>query len=229
MKELIESYLEDHEGAWALTTWRAERSRLKAVAGQIDKGPKVLYEYLVSLRQKPYTIKTTFIRVGALETWAQREPVYKLWMKKHKNKFKHAYQKVDLEISYEEALAKIATMVDIPARNHALGLLQTGLRLSESYDVVDSKVIGKGGKPRKVYGKIELTIPKSSLWRKLKDVGLTPHMLRKLCATRLAEKGATAADLMKVFGWSNIQTASIYLQGKNEERLHALMETSKEG
>ncbi len=225
MKNQIDAYLADFESAWAMTTWKSEKSRLKAIEDQLDKGPKHLYEYLLALGQKPYAIKTTFIRVCALEAWAKQEPVYRAWMKKHRNKFKHAYQKADLEITYETALNLINTITDDDTRAHARSLLQTGLRISESYRVASGSVVGKGGKPRKVFGsgKIEVTVPKSTLSRKLKAVGLTPHMLRKLCATRLAEKGATAADLCKVFGWSDFKTAQIYLQGKDEERLQALM------
>jgi integrase len=228
MKYLIEPYLEDHEGAWALTTWKSERARLNSVAHILEKGPKVVYEHLVSIGSKPYTIKTCFIRICALESWAKLPPVFKAWMKKHKNKFKHAYQKEDLEMSYEEALVRIKTIPSDATRTHALGLLATGLRLDESYRVIGGKVTGKGGKPRKVFGTIEVTVPKHQLQSALKAVGLKVHSLRKLSATRLAEKGASAADLMKVYGWSDIKTASIYLQGKSDERLQALMAESKE-
>jgi integrase len=229
MKNLILPYLEDHEGAWALTTWKSERARLMAVADQLEKGPKEVYEHLVSIGQKPYTIKTCFIRICALESWAKLPPVFKTWMKKHKNKFKHAYQKEELEITYEEALDRIQTIPDVAARTHARSILLTGLRLDESYNVVAGKVTGKGGKTRKVFGIIEVTVPKHKLHAALKAVGLKPHALRKLAASRLADKGGSAADLMKVFGWSDIKTASIYLQGKDEERLQALMEESEEG
>jgi integrase len=228
MKHLIDAYLEDHESAWAYSTLKGEKSRLKAIADQLDKGPKALYAYLVSIKMKPYTIKTVFIRVSSLEAWAKLPPTYREWMKKHRNKFKHAYQKQELEITYEEALAKIAAITHTPTRRHALALLKTGLRISESYCVLEGKVIGKGGKPRKVFGTIEVTVPKSTLQLALSKVGLKAHDLRKLCATRLAEKGATASDLMKVFGWNDFKTAHIYLQGKDEQRLQSLMEESKE-
>lgn len=228
LSDKIEAYIEDHQSAWSPSTLKSEASRLRSVKSEIDKGPKHLFIHLNSLGVKPYTIKTTFIRVCSLEAWCGFSPEYRTWMKKHQNKFKHAYEKEEVTITYEEAVKRIQSL-EAGVREHGLGLLETGLRLNESYVVTNGTVRGKGQKPRKIFGTIKETVPKSTLWRKLKAVGLKPHMLRKLCATRLAEKGASAADLMKVFGWSDIRTASVYLQAKDEERLKSLMAESQEG
>lgn len=228
MRHLISAYLDDHKTAWAETTLKSEASRLRGVEVVLDKAPEDVYEHLLAQGAKPYSIKTTFIRLCAVESWANLEPSFKKWMKKHANRFKHAYKKKDIAISYSEALERIGSL-ESPYNEMALGLLTTGLRISEAYVVQDGQVTGKGNKQRRVYGTIKETAPKSTFTRKLKAVGLTPHMLRKLCATHLAEKGASPADLCKIFGWSNIQTAYQYLQPREDERLAALMEAGTKG
>ena len=228
MRALIDQYLEDKEDAWALSTWKSERARLNSVADHLGKIPSELHAWCREQGLKPYSIKTLFIRIVDLERWAEADWGYQEYMKTHRNRFKHAYQKEEIHVTHKEAVDLISTLSNDNSRTHALGLLKTGLRITESYRMVDGQVRGKGEKTRKIFGTIKVTVPKSTLSRKLKAVGLKPHMLRKLCATRLAEKGATAADLCKVFGWSSIATAYQYLQPKDDERLAALMETKEE-
>lgn len=228
MKNQVDAYIGDHETAWAPSTIKSERSRLRAIAHLLDGKPEDLYSYLNKLGQKPYTIKTTFIRICAMEKWSQKGTRFCDWMKKHENRFKHSYQKEEVDISYDEALTRINSL-DIQSRGFATSLLITGLRISEAYSVADGRVVGKGGKSRKVYGRIEGVMPKSSFASKLREVGLKPHTLRKLCATRLAENGATPADLCKIFGWASIGTAYQYLQAKEEDKIAALMEACSKG
>lgn len=228
MKDLILPYLEDHESAWAVSTMKSETARLRSVEGLLHLQPGEFHKALEERGFKPYTIKTIFIRICALEKWAGQATLFKAYMEKHGRRFKHLYIKKEIAVTYEEAYRRIEGLED-PYRQHALGLLCTGARLSESYTVNAGEVIGKGGKARKIYGTIKETAAKSTLARKLKAVGLKPHMLRKLCASRLAEKGATPADLCKVFGWSSITTAYQYLQPKDDAKLAALMETPEEG
>ncbi len=221
MKNKIEAYLKAHETAWAESTLRSERSRLTQLAPLLHLEPEKLFNELAKTK-KPYTIKTTFIRLVDLEKWAKLQPRFSAFMEQHERSFRCVYQKEELQVTYEEAHSRIMGL-EGRARQHALGLLQSGVRISESYNIKAGKVVGKGGKVRKVYGKIKETVPKSSLARQLKAIGLKPHTLRKLCATRLAENGATAADLCKVFGWSSIETSYHYLQAKNEAKLESLM------
>lgn len=227
MREHIEAYLKDHETAWAESTIKSESSRLRRLSNVLDNSPQDLFAILSKQGKKAYTIKTTFIRLVDLERWAKLEPRYANYMEKHERRFRHLYEKEEIEITFEEAKRRIMEL-EGKSRQHALGLLQCGVRLTESYNVTDGRVVGKGGKVRKVYGTIKETEAKSTFARKLKAVGLKPHTLRKLCATRLAEKGATPADLCKIFGWSSIETAYQYLQSKEDSKLAALMEQSKE-
>lgn len=222
MLDMVDRYLEAKESAWAESTWRSEKSRLKALGARINDAPAVLHKKLKEEGKKPYSIKTLFIRLSDMQAWAGVENTYGQYLQTHKNRFKHVYQKEEVTVSYEEAKARIEGL-EAPYREMALGLLLTGVRISESYKVKDGKVEGKGGKVRKVYGEIKATCPKSTFAAKLKEIGLKPHTLRKLRATVLAEKGASAADLCKIFGWSDIKTAYQYLQAKEESKLQELM------
>lgn len=233
MNAWIEEYLKDHESAWARTTLLSEKARLMKVAHLLGGTPAEIHKSLQSARKKPYTIKTTFIRLVAMETWAletgrSTSTEFRLYMKKHRNKFKHAYQKEEIRITEQEARERLSKLTG-PARDMAVGMLNSGVRLSEVYTLKDDVVIGKGGKPRKIFARIESVAPRSELCRQLKAVGLKSHTLRKLCATKMVDNGASAADLCKVFGWSSIQTAYQYLQAKDDERLQALMAKGKEG
>ncbi|MCK1641219.1 tyrosine-type recombinase/integrase [Bradyrhizobium sp. 157] len=47
------------------------------------------------------------------------------------------------------------------------------------------------------------------------------HGLRKAAATRAAENGATAHELMAIFGWLSIKEAEVYTQAADRKRLAA--------
>ena len=223
MRQFIESYLEHKESSWALSTYRSEKSRLNAQAASLHLSPKELHKRLTEQGMKPYSIKTLFIRLSDLEKFAKLPASFAAYLESHKNRFKHVYQAEELTITYEQAQALIGQLAQ-PYRSMAEGMLQTGVRISEAYGVEDGRVVGKGGKPRKVFGIIKETAPKSTFALKLKEIGLKPHTLRKLCATRLADKGASAADLCKVFGWSDIRVAHKYLQAKADAKLQELFD-----
>jgi integrase len=56
------------------------------------------------------------------------------------------------------------------------------------------------------------------------DAGLpqcSSHGLRKAAAVAYAESGATAPELMAVFGWSNLRTAQIYIEQAEKRRMRA--------
>ncbi len=227
MREHIEAYLEFHKTAWAQSTLKSEQARLRRLFNHMET-PEALHTYLVEQGKAPYTIKTTFVRVCDMERWASLPRKFQEYMDRHGNRFKHVYSKEKVEVTYEEAIKRI-NQLEGRYRIMALGLLSTGARLSEAYTASGGVVVGKGGKTRKLYGKIEETAPRSTFWRKLKAVGLKPHTLRKLCATRLAENGATPADLCEVLGWTDIKTSYQYLQPREDSRLEALMAACKKG
>lgn len=243
MRELVDKYLEAHEGAWALTTYKSERSRLRACAQDLHLSPEEFVKRRSGM--KLYALKTLLIRIVHMEKWVYENSGiglgssngqssvgrgrtrYADYLQKHKNRFKHAYVKEDIGVGYEDVRGLLAS---VSGRNSevsqaAQSLLGSGLRISELYSVSGDVVRGKGGKTRKVFGgnPSKPSCSQSSLRRALGKIGLKPHTLRKLCATRCAERGATPADLCKIFGWSSIATAYQYLQPKDDQRLEELM------
>lgn len=223
LSQKIEAYLKDHETAWSYTTLKSERARLASARAQLDHGPERLYEWARSQSMKPYSIRTLFVRVCGLEAWVGTSTSYRSWFRKHKNTFKHVYTRNEVGIPRVEAIKRIEQL-DEHTRETALSLLTTGLRISEMQRAKEGSVVGKGGKRRKVYGTIKASVPVWELRAKLKTVGLKPHDLRKLCATELALRGATAADLCQIMGWSSITTAFRYLEPREEHKLRALVE-----
>jgi site-specific recombinase XerD len=199
----------------------------------IQEGPNALY---MSLKQthKPYSVKTYFFRVGEFYQWLIEEghtPVlirknpFKAFMKTNAKLFKYVYQKETLDVGYEEAIGRINRLSCGETKKKAFELLATGMRYTESTTQTEGFVIGKGGKRRRIYRPESISAPTkfegtySSFYHKLKSVGLKPHTLRKLAATRFVERGAKEADLMALMGWSSIGTAASYLQAKKDVEL----------
>jgi integrase len=189
-----------------------------------------MYNELCQQGRKLYGIKTALIRLASVEAWATSHGRgasfgYQDFLHRHRNRLKHAYLKEEIKVTYDEAFTRIQGLED-GCREAALTLLENGLRISELTSIRDGFVVGKGGKRRKIYGKIYTgkSLPSiSHLSAKLRAVGLKPHTLRKLCATRVADRGATAADLCQIFGWSKLDTAYYYLQAKGDDKLRELV------
>lgn len=225
MRDLVEQYIEGQRNAWSPMTLKTERSRLVGILRLSSNlsSPDKLFIDMKAAGWKPYTIKTAFVRLAALERWSRRDLGYDRFLREMRNRFKHSYERQDVKVTYREAVSRIDKISCGKTRQMAHDMLRSGLRLSEAYKVRDGSVKGKGDKLRKVYVEVATTVPRSTLWARLKEVGLKPHDLRKLCATRLSENGATAADLCKVFGWSSINTAYRYLQPKDDQKLLEMM------
>jgi integrase len=190
-----------------------------------------VFKILSQRSRKLSGIKLVLIRLASVETWAASQGRgeslygYRDFLKRHRNRFKHAYVKEDIKITYDEAVERIGRLTG-SYKDAAMTILSNGIRISEILTIQDGWVTGKGGKRRQLYGKIYIgkSVPSvSHLSAKLRAVGLKPHTLRKLCATRMANKGATAADLCQVFGWSKLDTAYHYLQARGDDKLRELV------
>lgn len=229
MKELIHRYIEDRKLAWSPTTLRSELYRLREVQEILDGNPQRLWDHLAS-RQKPYSRVTSWTRVTAFWDWMVREGLmtgsnpYHAFRQKNARLFKHVYQTKTPAVSFDEA-AKRLNLLTGRARGLGLQMLGTGERFFESQQETDDRgrVVGKGSKPRHTYrpeapGEAG-SISYASFRRALQAVGLAPHDLRKLFATRMAELGATEVDLLKAMGWSSMETAKRYLQPKKDDVL----------
>lgn len=234
MNELIEAYIESKKESWSPSTMKSEGYRLRGITKEHLTDPAALYSYLKDERKlKPYPLKTAFVRVGELVDFAMQTGVLpegrnlvKAYMSEHANKFKQAYRPKSVGITFEEAAARINKIEDQGIREKALELLFTGMRVSESKTVTDDGIVeGKGGWHREVPLAKEMRARdfnrhRSTLYRHLKKIGLTPHMLRKLFATKLVEEGAREADLMKLMGWRSSAMAAVYVQAQREKELN---------
>jgi integrase len=233
---IIERYLASKAGSWSAATLKSERSRLTGVTLELLQDPAALYTFLKDERElAPYSLRTAFIRAGEVVEFAMSqgdlksgENKVKRFMEERAKLFKHVYQKKHVEVTFEEAAQRIAKMENESSRARALELLFTGMRWAESESFEDGKVVAKGGATRSValsanVNHVEYEANYTTFYRHLKKVGLTPHMLRKLCATKVVERGADVADLMKMFGWTNSNTAMIYVQAQKEKELVAAM------
>lgn len=232
--ETIKKYLDSHSLSWSETTLRAERYRLVSIAAHLESGmgPAALYT-LLRERLSESTLKTTFIRIASLYDFAAISPnPYREFIKNSPRLFRYAIMARPAPCGLKGAREAIEQMRDPECKRHAQSLLNSGLRWSESVtaDLNKKTVVGKGAKPRRVFGDISgfsSGISYKRFWNELRKVGLRPHDLRKILATELANGGADHIDLMKIFGWSNIQTASFYLQPKKDQELEALVLNTK--
>lgn len=232
MMKLIDLYIESKQLAWALTTLRSEESRLHSVESALDDNPLTLWKELGRRGLKPYSKATLWTRVVDFYDWCIEEGhrqgpnPYKTFRKKNAKQFKNVYQKQLPEIGFEEARRRIETIKDPTIRGKALHLLSGGLRFAESFTQEDGRVVGKGGKVRAVYAQsIEEGSGASyqAVRRALARLGLKPHTLRKIFASRLVEVGANEFELCEVMGWKSLQTASSYVKARNE-RVRTLVE-----
>lgn len=217
MMNLIDQYLESKKLAWSPTTLRSEGHRLRGVVEALDGKPETLWAAIAT--RAPYTRTTMWTRVVSFYDWAiakghvQGPNKYREWRAENERQFKHVYAPKLPDISFDEAKARIARIEDPRIRGKALQLLMGGLRYSESMTLAEGRVIGKGNKPRASFAP-EAQAPGCSyhtVLRALKAVGLTPHMLRKITATTLAQEGLREAELCEAMGWSSFHTAKNYV------------------
>lgn len=225
MNELIHKYIEDKVLAWSPTTQRSELYRLKAVAQYLDGNPVTLWANIQDL--KPYSRVTTWTRVSQfwdflIEQGIKQENPYVKFRQKNAKAFKNTYSPSTPRLGFAEAVRRIKLIRNDDDRNLGLQIIGSGERFAEAVQRTD-RVVGKGSKPRDTFrpGSTELDYGRSyhSFRNSLKSVGLKPHALRKLFASKLVEKGAKEQDLLKIMGWSSMNTAKYYLQPKKDEEI----------
>lgn len=229
MKQYIQKYIESKKLAWAPTTLRSEAHRLNGVAAYLNSEPNALWDALAV--QKPYSRLTAWTRVVDYYEWLREEGLvndnpYKAFKKKNARLFKHVYQPKTPNLSFAEAEKKLSLLDPVHGAK-ALQLLHGGLRYTESLTLKNGEVVGKGSKRRKVFVNAQPNYQYSyrSFLRALNGVGLTPHMLRKICATTLAQKGLKEADLCEVMGWSSFNTAKAYIAPLKQDALAAVFKS----
>jgi hypothetical protein len=220
MNGWIEEYIKDHEYAWAETTRRVERSRLVSAAS-LSESPAELWDQLGGLGA--YSRVQSFNRVSHYVGWlvergyVQGPNEFAEFRRKNARLFKHVYERRVPEVSYEEALRLIERIEDAEVRAHCRELLGGALRYIDSVRRDGDHTVGKGGKRRKVYVEgSPVLVSYMRLYRGLKKVGLTPHMLRKIRLNQLAKKGMPVFELTEFAGWSDPKVAMSYIRASQE-------------
>lgn len=228
MSKIKEQYLLSKRDSWSYASYKSEASRLASIPDAfLPNDPAGFYEHLVKASYKPYTIKTLFIRASELVDFGypNQSNKFKQFMRERARLFKAVYSPKRPPMDFAAAVARIKAELTPELAAQALALLSSGLRISEANAVKFGAVIGKGNKSRQVYNAPQVTIEPHKLRRALKPLGLTPHSLRKLAATRAVELGAREADLLAIFGWASMHTAGYYVQATNSASVAAKLLT----
>ena len=230
--QAVGAYLKSKEKAWSASTLKSETSRLMSIVRkcpELYNNPEALWEALQA--GGSYTRQTTWVRascfVDHLIKHSHIEGPNQLvqWREANANLFKNKYQRKTTSISIDEARVKICSIENTAIRTKCLQLLDGGLRYTESLTLRDGTVRGKGNKTRKVY--VDPVTSEPTYWAvysSLKEVGLTPHMLRKIKATAVSKAGARPEQLCELFGWSSFNTAQSYLNAGTDEELKEIMQ-----
>lgn len=219
----LKEYLSFKKLAWAESTYAVEAARLSKYLPCLILGPTSLWDKIQSL--KSYSRLILWNRIIELVDWYGGPNDFKDFKLRNRRLFKNCYFKKKLNISYDDIIDRIKSIKSKSIQLKAFELLTSGMRYKESFTRDNNNIIiGKGNKKRKVYTDIKSDFDGSyhTFYRALKQVGLTPHMLRKARATNIADKGAKAHELCDIFGWSSINTAYYYLQS-SEESIKDLM------
>jgi integrase len=154
---------------------------------------------------------------------------YAEFRRKNELQFKNAYRPKTCGLTYKDALEAIARISRESSRLKATQLLEGGLRFTESLEVKDGAVVGKGGKTRDVFvSSVNLEVSYKTFLRDLHAVGLKPHDLRKVFLTALAQDGANEFELMEAAGWSSITPARSYIN-VNKKALSERVKRIQEG
>lgn len=238
----IIQFLEKKKTAWSETTLKSCAAFLRNHGAEVALGnPHGFLLKLQAEKKNLYSIQTYFIHAGNFYEYLYptKDNVFKAYRKDNRNVFKNAYQSKTLEIEYDEIKALIESQPESEEKTACLYILKSAQRSSEANlartlserkgdAVADATILGKGGKRRVNLG-YEYDAPRDTtyyrVYRYLKKLaGISPHDLRKLALTRAACRGAGAADLCEIAGWSDIRTAIRYLQPKRTEILRGFLD-----
>lgn len=235
MVQQIEAYLASKSNSCAASTLSGMGRRLKPIAASLNGDPHALWAVLEA-KYSPYTRVTLWVTVTSFWDWMIEEGHtdgpnrYTEFRKRNRNFFKNTYARRAVEFTYEEVREKVLGIDDDATREKALQLLTGGLRYTESKTLTpDGYLMGKGASPRKAYvAPVDYRQSYSTFLREMKKVGITPHVLRKVTATKL---GRVMDDitLMEVFGWKSIETSKFYRQPMKEAETRKIIDEELHG
>ena len=228
---LVNEFIKSKTNAWAESTIRSEKHRLRVMVASVEHiyiDAPALWNSLAD--RKPYTRATCWTRAITFVDWLIKNQYIpgpnklKDWREANAKQFKNIYTRHTPDIGYDEAMDRIGQIQDSGIRAKCVQLLEGGLRYTESYTIANGKIRGKGGKERRVYVEAcEYAGSYSAVYKALKEIGLKPHMLRKIKATQLARRGARPEQLCEIMGWSNYNTGQSYINAGTDKELEALM------
>lgn len=239
----FEVYINNHPGL-SETTKKLRLRALNRHGTKIYCDPGDIFAYLKdTVGLKANTIKSTMRIFSSYLDWMvergeRTENRIKPWMRKHRKLFAKEWQDFQERLeglpSMEEAIRRVEAITDEEVRKKALQLLHTGMRWSESFtieqiDESTGRIVGKGGKVRKVFGPWARPIPftrdRSNFARCLrKQADLGIHDLRRIKASHIAEiSDGNIFLLREIFGWSSVVTAQQYIK-TDESELRKVME-----
>lgn len=238
-EELYYRYLEAKDGYWDGATYNSESSKLKTIVRVLRKSGLrgiSFYQELKAEGYKPYTIKSLTQRAASMYEWAIKNQVasthtnpFADLLVSSPHLFRNAYKAERLKLDFDEAAQRIMSIPQENVRECCLSMLRSGLRIHEVFIVnkETNSVIGKGNKERFTVWAFpaHLQLPSAAQVRyALKKIGLKPHSLRKLLATKLARSDMRHMDIMALMGWSSMETATKYIQPMNEDKLKSKLE-----
>ncbi len=244
MKQLITEYVDSKKHAWSPNTTKSEISRLLSLFRDFNEQDRdrflngkskaeTFWEFLLK-SQAPYSRQTTWSRLVDFYDWlieadhAEAPNPYKRWKKENARAFKYVYRAKTPSITFKEAAERIQTIKNVGIRNKAKLLLYSGLRYAECDSISGSEVTGKGNKVRDVFlptisGEV-FSGSYWAFWNALRQIELTPHLLRKLFATQLVKTGLNNFDLCTVMGWNDLRTARFYVAPQKKAELKGLID-----
>jgi integrase len=237
------AYLEDREGYWSFATYKSERARMNTsvipLIKQFGVDAEALHGHLVAQNKlNAYSTKQVLIRASSFIDWALEHKLYlgasnpfKTLLSRESKYFGKAYISKKVKLTFDALKDALTALPATKERDFALEMLKTGVRIHEAFLLVHqadkTQVIGKGGKARKVFG---WSYPhakpptRAAVARILKEIGVTPHQLRKAFITRLAQKTElTHAEICAIAGWSSFTTAQRYMQVREEDKIAAMI------
>jgi integrase len=238
-EELYYAYLTHNDKMWDDSTYKSESSRLKTIVSVLEVSGFRGQDFYAELKRqgyKPYTIKVMVQRAAAMYSHGQKlkivsafnNPFFDL-LASAPQLFRNAYKAERLKLDFDEAMKRVLTIPQENVREACISLLKSGLRIHEMYLVnkETSSVIGKGNKERFTTFAFPEHLELPSEWQvrtALKKIGLKPHSLRKLLATKLSRNSDIKnQDILAIMGWSSLETANKYLQPLNEQQLKQKM------
>lgn len=229
LNQMLQMYIKDNKDRLAKTTITNRQARLRKQIANIEasgEDPSLFFD-LVKGSMSAYSLKTVMLEISNWYKWAVREGIKKdnPWSRevaKRAQYFKGAYKPKRLEMTYDEMVEKINKVSCDQVREASREILRTGVRISETRTADSDKVTGKASKVRKFYGDSRKFkgVSVHQIRRGLKEVGLTPHDLRKMFATRLARSGKfDEVTMCEVMGWESFDTAKSYLQPEKQSEI----------